>query len=594
MTHQLLTTLPGSRTLSGEPTLLEVRTLFGKHAGKSRLGRLCLAICLVLAAFWAPQVAAQTPPSPKLSNSYHQALFLPLDDRPSTYLFPQQIARIGGGKLVVPPRHLLGNADTAGSCAELASWLQNNASVAPTAIISADMLAYGGLVASRTAAPRKEEALNHLRALESLHAQGQRVVVFAILPRLSLRTSDGAAPYEEALRNWATRDCQNPPEKVPERYRQEYLEVRARNISVITSLLDLVEAGTIDRLVLGQDDASKTGVHLREQNMLRDRISEKRISQRVTLISGADELAMTLVSGWLCREQRLSPELEIVYSDPEQSAKVPPMESLPLRDTVASHLKLSGAREVTGRGTILLIQCPSETPYAAPSNTDSAEQDPVALAQIRQCLATGRPLALTDIRLINRADPVLARTLLQSVDLWQLEAYAAWNTPSNSVGTAIAQATMHSIARQRGSGWALSKVLESEKTQQAFTLARMVDDYAYQALIRPTLSQYVKGLPRNPHPLLNLYGPAGVEARLAAIDWAQQMWDERLQGRTFPLPSHKREVSFERMAMTVVLPWPRIFEIEARIDIRLAPKEEHAGQVHELYLGKAVQVPGNI
>ena len=53
-----------------------------------------------------------------------------------------------------------------------------------------------------------------------------------------------------------------------------YLATRVRNYSVDHLLIDLAKAGTIDRLVLGQDDAKPFGLHVKDLNALQAHVSE--------------------------------------------------------------------------------------------------------------------------------------------------------------------------------------------------------------------------------------------------------------------------------------------------------------------------------
>ncbi|MCR5660516.1 MAG: DUF4127 family protein, partial [bacterium] len=201
-----------------------------------------------------------------------QALFVPIDDRPSTYIFPPQIARIAGGQLQTPQRYLLGKLNKPGDKEKVAQWLIGTP--AETAIISADMLCYGGLIASRTSATSQREAITSLDTLVKCRAQGKELRVFAIIPRLSLRTSDKNAQYEQALLNWASSGAVTPPAHIPAEAVEEYRMVRNRNIEVIKELIKLTREQTISQLTIGQDDSASKGLHVKEQQELADYIEE--------------------------------------------------------------------------------------------------------------------------------------------------------------------------------------------------------------------------------------------------------------------------------------------------------------------------------
>lgn len=551
-----------------------------------------LSILFLISLCLCPAAAVQASPP---ANGYPQALFIPLDDRPSTHLFPAQIARIGGGSLIQPPANAIGHAYKPGDPAACAQWLTDQtAQGQPRPLIaSADMLAYGGLTASRTSALKAEQAAENLQILRRIKPRTSQIWVFAAMPRLSLRTSDAQAPHETALANWARQASYSNlqfSKTVPEQYSQEYMAVRRRNLQVVDSLLELTKEGVIDRLVICADDNNKDGLSAEEQSQVKAKINEKKLSEKVKLINGADEIGMCLTANWLAGYWNCHPALQVCYSDLPASAQVPKLESKPLYQTVSRHIDLCGAYDVAGMSSevinsaaLLWVETQSETPYQAP-NDQVSEEDRARSAKLgtslRWAKANKRRIGVADVRLINRADPILAETILDDLDLWDLEGYAAWNTASNTIGTTISQMVVHDIARSCGRSWDQTHRLESEKTQLAFTWARLLDDYAYQALIRPTLGDMVKGLPRDPDPLLNKYGGAGMSARQKAIDWADEVWKKKLQGRCYTHPNFGTPLLLESYKLEAVLPWPRVFEIEARLDLRLRPLSTAEAKVY--------------
>lgn len=521
----------------------------------------------------APAITAK----PTLKTQLWEALYIPLDDRPCNWLFPGQIARIGGGSLIVPERSWLGKAYQPGQPQKLKAWLRNQP-IYSNAIISADMLAYGGLIASRTARIDTAEAIANLQILPELAQKGQHLEILAIVPRLSLRTSDGQAPYETSLRNWAARGEANPPANVPEKYFREYLQVRNRNLEVLYNLLLFTAQGTIDHLVIGQDDAASKGIHISELAQLKAKIKELDIEDKVDIMCGADELASNMTAGWLAKEANYTPHIELDYSDSDYKDKVPPMEAFTLAETARLHLDLSGATETEGTGTVIFVETPSDKPFAAPTlegDDKTKTQAENLLERINNKFVDQRkrPYGLADLHLVNRAEPIFAQTIIDNVPIWELACYSAWNTPSNSLGTAIAQACAAQIALVKGKNWTIYRRLESEKTQQAFTVARLIDDYAYQAVIRQNLNKEYKNINIKADPLLNQAGPAGLAARQAAIPWAQQLWDEKLLGQSYYSPTVGQKVVFRSMFLEIVLPWPRLFEIEERLNITLATED---------------------
>src|SRR5580658_7718435 len=77
-------------------------------------------------------------------------ILVPLDTRPAAGQFAQMIARIAGEDLRMPPYKTLGRFTTPGSPEGILAWLrEQDLNHVETLIVSADMICYGGLIASR-------------------------------------------------------------------------------------------------------------------------------------------------------------------------------------------------------------------------------------------------------------------------------------------------------------------------------------------------------------------------------------------------------------------------------------------------------------
>lgn len=541
------------------------------------------ALLLIVMAAGLTSTAWGTPAAP-----VPRAVFVPLDDRPSTLLFVRQIARIGGGWLRVPPRPWLGRNLAPGQPEPIIAWLDGKVDKGcDTAILSADMVAYGGLVASRNAATPLDTALRRLDVFDRMHRPGLRVEVFTIIPRLALRTSDREAPFEQRIAAWATKPGAPPPYGVPSDVIEEYLGVRRRNLAVILDLIERAAAGRFDRLVIGQDDSAGSGLHADDQRRIRAAIAARQLEGRVMLLSGADEIGMGMTTGWLTRRYGWAPGISVAYDRPEAANEIPPLESLPLDHAVRAHVELAGATLVSDsrqKPVALFIRTPLEEPYALPPPSAGPAADELA-EQMRGSIICGHPTALADLALINMADPYLARAVIRRVPLPKLEGYAAWNTPSNKLGTVIAQVVAHRLAERFGDTWSRDRVIDSERTHQAFLMARLVDDYRYQATLRSKVRPSTAGLAADADPLLNLFGPAGLQIRLELLRYAERLFDRRFRGHTVWVPGLRQWAVLERSTSACVLPWLRLFEVELRVDLRISARNAPAPTPRHRNLG---------
>lgn len=498
-------------------------------------------------------------------------LLLPLDNRPCNVLFVRQLAGIAQAEVVTPPDHWLGSWLNPGQCDRFAPWLSQTARAGDHLLISSDMLCYGGLVASRNAETSEQQALDRLSTLNDLHERGFHLEVLSTIPRLYLRTSEGQAPYETALATWAAKADRSslPPDNVPAAWVGQYLDVRQRNLQVLLRLVELTRQGVIDRLVIGQDDSSSQGLHFAEQQEVRRQMKAYEVENKVWLGSGADELTMDMVAGKLADLHDCHPAIELEYSEVGSERRIPPLESHPLQSMVEDHLALCGARPVTEKGEVrLLVQVPTAAPFALPG----PDQQPKAYEfaeRIRESVVRGRLTAVADLALINRMDPYLAEAVLDRVPLTELEGFAAWNTPANALGTVVAQVVVRRLADRQARHWPIARVKESARLHLSFLLARLVDDYGYQTMVRGEYYPKARGLSPNPEPLTSPYLTLGRQVRVELIEWAQRLYRNRFAERLIQLPGKRGPARLGPMDLQVVLPWPRLFEVEVRLDVQL-------------------------
>ena len=109
----------------------------------------------------------------------------------------------------------------------------------------------------------------------------------------------------------------------------------------------------------------------------------------------------------------------------------------------------------------------------------------------------------------------------------------------------------------------------SARLHVAFLLARLIDDYGYQTMVRGEFYPQARGLSPNPDPLVSPYLKLGREVRVRLIEWARKLYSDRFEGRRLSLPGQRGPARLGELSLQVVLPWPRLFEVEVRLDVRL-------------------------
>jgi Protein of unknown function (DUF4127) len=158
------------------------------------------------------------------------------------------------------------------------------------------------------------------------------------------------------------------------------------------------------------------------------------------------------------------------------------------------------------------------------------------LSTVAASAARDHPFAVADVRFSNGADRIFVEHLLKIPRAAALRAYGGWNTASNTIGMALAQA-----------------LLPSGPGSEAFTLTRFLDDWAYQADVRQRLRADV--VPRYPGATPEHLGPALPACAATAR--------RSFEGDYVPALA---ECFGRRIAITTIgFPWERLFEIEVAV-----------------------------
>src|SRR5690625_278397 len=141
--------------------------------------------------------AACSAPGPPARMSPMRIAYLPLDEPPVNTDLVRDIATLSGGQLLLPPEELLPNQREAGDADALGEWLRTiiGQEQVDTVVVSVDMLAFGGLIPSRTSADDVREALGRLEVLTSVKQSLPQVPIHGV--SLVMRASDSYSAGEE-------------------------------------------------------------------------------------------------------------------------------------------------------------------------------------------------------------------------------------------------------------------------------------------------------------------------------------------------------------------------------------------------------------
>ncbi|MBW3636079.1 MAG: DUF4127 family protein [Armatimonadetes bacterium] len=479
---------------------------------------------------------------------------LPLDDRPCNTRFPAEIAAIGGDSLSHPSRAMLGHFNTPAVAAPLQNWLETLPEV-EALIVSVDMLAYGGLVASRTAKTSLEMALSHLETLAKWRASRPQTPVYAfnILMRLAITMdSDAAVPHYYNVMRYArlvdeaarfpspqieAELCQVKA-LIPSEILEEYLEARSRNHAVNLKMIEALASQTFDFLLITQEDCTQFGLHRREQDELLARAEALGVGERFALHPGADEAALTLLAHhWNTRIR-----FGIHWSDVARKRDIALFEDVPYEDALHSHIAAMGGQVARDEADVeLFVNAPlgiSQKEEDAAAKSARGAQVSAFCDAIEAQIGQGKLVALCDVAFPNGADDLLLSQLEKRGVLGRLAAFGGWNTAGNTTGTVLAQCAALWRNPNRGAARELNR---------GFVFERLVDDWGYQSRVRAEVENTAREQGFSP---FNMNGQAaGIEdiARRELGNFARQI-------------APQFDANLEKL--DVCLPWGRTFEVE--------------------------------
>ena len=551
-----------------------------------------------------------------LRHRVHRVVYVPLDDRPVNLKMPQLLAQMVEYELVTPAVELLGNFHRPGHPEEIAEWLQAQLALpVDCAILSLDMLAYGGLVASRQTDTPRELAAQRLDVLGRLQQLAPEITIYAhsvIMGQAPTGVADDTGEARQLLGEYSqVKAAVDGEDSSPQRHilerlerwlpaavRDRYLSVRARNHEINKRAIEELAAGNIDFLVLTQDDAGPQGLHIAEQQRLNQLISERRLSDRVMIYPGADEVGMTLLARFIHQHMEKQPTVRVIYTDEAAADNVAPFEDRPFTQIVAAQIAVVGGRldeENQEADLTVLVNPPAGLSRAQAAETSVYEQRLLCLSDaVQQAvqMSSRRGIAICDAAFPNGADDVLLKAMSAGggVDLSQLLSYAAWNTASNSVGSVLAHSTLRLIARQDKGAFdlvhlftdlapmrylaLLNSLINAQRAHIQFLFTRFVDDWLYQTQIRPVVSEEILNWGcSSAFDLRDSYARAEQMVCNRLIEAATNLWIERFLDKPCVEigPADNRGVLMlaEMEEMHVTLPWGRLCEVDAAFKLNM-------------------------
>lgn len=430
-------------------------------------------------------------------NMNRNVILLPLDARPVCLQLPLDVAAMTGISIHAPAKEALGVLKEAANLSEISAWLEKLLNQHPEApvIASLDLIVYGGLIPSRIHHDSLEDLQTRLRAfLEHPLLKNRRIYSFSSIMRIpnynnaeeepDYWAEEGAAIYQASANAHASGDTHVAFQSVSEPAKTDFLTRRQINFELNQYILTFVDSGQIAQHIFAQDDTGEFGLNVQEAQQLKQLAESKNLP--VSVQTGADEIALLMLCRSVLDTSPIIPKIAVEYWPQNSEKAMAKFDGLPVESVVQSKISACASQLVINQSDAditLLVNGPRQNrmgDHCENQDTGSLSPNEKTAWVQRATELLQAPLAIVDVAFANGGDNELMKALSDAnFPLLDLYAYAAWNTPGNSIGTVVATALLTWVAKQNGTF--------NRDAHHKLILTRLLDDWGYQACVRKTL-----------------------------------------------------------------------------------------------------------
>ncbi|WP_294518399.1 DUF4127 family protein [uncultured Anaerovibrio sp.] len=517
-------------------------------------------------------------------------VFIPQDNRPVSDEMPADTISKLGYELIIPPEELLGNRENLGDSDKLWEWLETNTTIfrKPTKeekkknkskepvqafnpeikaiVISSDSMIYGSLVGSR----KHNIPENTLKKRTARFAQYKekypeaKLYVFASIMRTPSSGEHSGTEEPEYYRRYGLDifrytvlsdmadvqplSFQEEKERaflqdlIPKEYIKDWLGRREKNYNINKELLKLAKSNVFERLVLGRDDNARWSQTHMESRHLKAFASELGV-EHVHNLAGLDEVGLLMLTRAVNDIRDSYPVVSSQYNWGNGQIIIPAYSDEPIDTTVKDHVQLIGGRysESPERVDLLLLVNTNSNGENMGANwyingTNLRPGVKYFADMVQDALKKGYPVGIADVSFVNGSDNALMEELNRRHLLYEVQSYSGWNTPTNSVGFALAQGV-------------LARAMKETDKNRLLTI-RYMDDWAYQANVRQVVARQ-----------LSWFEGAGVYNVLgenkSQIEWRATSLLQLFAEKNLPQNDFIK-------SLRLTSPWNRLFEARIR------------------------------
>lgn len=477
---------------------------------------------------------------------------IPLDSRPCNTIWIESLAKIANFELLMYPRQACGNLYQGANIDCMIPWLEENASQMDYLILSTDGLCFGGLIQARKAQIDLEKVLQQLDVIRQLKQKNKqlKIYVFDTIMRTAITAFDEEShQYYDVMNEFARlkgacyffqkpEDIQKlkiVEESIPPHILNTYLKARKTKLILNQFFLSLVKEKVIDKMILLQEDASPYGIQAIDQLEIQAQMEKDQLVDVVEFYNGTDEGAAVLLARIIKDEYKIAPTAYLHIPSIAILNKCHLFEDRPFLENLYKMLDTIGIQlveQVEDASFVLAIFAEEENhPLELKEYIEIHIRKDEAYHQYIQQLNAyiqQKPVLLVDLLFPNGG----SLELLHDVEYKKLLGYSAWNTSSNSLGTALCNAIAYLVHPE-------------SKNNITFLKERIMDDCIYQYVARRKAS---KTLIENHYSIYDLQD--ATDFALAEVAKWMHQYDDLIDNTPYQIQ----------------LPWGRMFEIEIKME----------------------------
>ncbi|MDX2042053.1 MAG: DUF4127 family protein [Acidobacteriota bacterium] len=257
------------------------------------------------------------------------------------------------------------------------------------------------------------------------------------------------------------------------------------------SALGLTADGKLDLLLIGQDENLTAKPAQIARARLIGEAATREADSRIVFDDNTNSAAATLLARFLAQRLGRSPKLLPVYSSTEGRRSEQSRDSIPLDQSLAAKIKLFA-------GTVL-----APTPETAPQvdvllfvhTPNTSEEQRTALAMtVLQTIDSGARVAFVDVSESAKTKEAMLAELRGHKLLGKLTAYASAFPGEAANRAALNRVMAHAViffAAIKSLRNDIDRVHRIERNQINLLFSRILEDWAYEMIVRQQLEEYV-------------------------------------------------------------------------------------------------------